>query len=71
VLVGAMAIPYIDRDPETRPSERKTVVVLFTLVCILGLALTFVGIVFRGPAYTLYNPFDPTTDNFLKFYFSL
>ena len=71
VLVGAAFIPYIDRGPVTRPSERKTAVVLFTLICIVGLALTFVGIVFRGPAYTLYNPFDPTTDNFLKFYFSL
>jgi quinol-cytochrome oxidoreductase complex cytochrome b subunit len=71
VLVGGIVLPYIDRTPTTRPSERKTAVVLFTLICILGLALTFVGIVFRGPAYTLYNPFDPTTGNFLKFYFSL
>ena len=44
VLVGAALIPYVDRGnlTATRPSERKTAVVLFTLFCALGLTLTFV-----------------------------
>src|SRR5438093_13294042 len=44
VLVGAALIPYVDRGAihVTRPSERKTAVVLFTLFCALGLTLTFV-----------------------------
>ena len=39
VLVGAAAIPYVDRGAITvnRPSQRKTAVVLFTLFCGLGL----------------------------------
>jgi hypothetical protein len=59
VLVGAALIPYVDRgDIEAiRPSQRKTAVVLFTLFCILGLVLTFVGIFFRGPGYTFIVPY--------------
>src|SRR6186997_10619 len=59
VLVGAALIPYVDRADitATRPSQRKTAVILFTLFCILGLVLTFVGIFFRGPGYTFVIPF--------------
>jgi quinol-cytochrome oxidoreductase complex cytochrome b subunit len=59
VLVGAAFIPYVDRGnlTVTRPSQRKTAVVLFTLFCILGLVLTFVGIFFRGPGYSFVIPF--------------
>src|SRR5436305_13246593 len=59
VLVGAALVPYIDRGNvlAVRPSERKTAVVLFSLVCILGLFLTFVGIFFRGPGYSFVIPY--------------
>ena len=59
VLVGAALIPYVDRGDilAIRPSQRKTAVVLFTLFCILGLVLTFVGIFFRGPGYTFIIPY--------------
>ena len=47
------SLPYVDRAniEAKRPSERKTAVVLFSLLCILGLIVTFVGIFFRGPGY--------------------
>src|SRR5512135_1670986 len=69
VLVGAALIPYVDRGNvlAVRPSERKTAVVLFTLFCILGLILTFVGIFFRGPGYSLVVPYWNSTG----FHFSL
>src|SRR6266545_4841748 len=72
VLVGAAFIPYIDRQNihVTRPSERKTAVVLFTLFCILGLTVTFIGIFFRGPGYSFvipYLPFFPNSTNGLHF----
>ena len=62
-------IPYVDRGNvlATRPSERKTAVVLFTLFCILGLTLTFVGIFFRGPGYSFAIPYVTTAG----FHFSL
>ena len=59
VLVGAALIPYVDRGNllAVRPSERKTAVMLFTFFCCLGLIVTFVGIFFRGPGYTLVIPY--------------
>lgn len=62
VLVGLAVIPYVDRGnpTATRPSERKTAVVLFSLFCILGLLLTFVGIFFRGPGYGFAIPYINT-----------
>jgi hypothetical protein len=63
VLVGAALIPYVDRGNlfATRPSQRKTAVVLFTLFCILGLVVTFVGIFFRGPGYSFVIPYVNTS----------
>jgi menaquinol-cytochrome c reductase cytochrome b/c subunit len=59
VLVGAALIPFIDRGNilATRPSDRKTAVVLFSLFCGLGLFVTFVGIFFRGPGYAFVIPY--------------
>ena len=73
ILLGAMVLPYIDRDPERkRPSERKTAVVLFSLLCILGLFVTFVAVFFRGPGYSLVTPYLPFFDNFTNgLHFSL
>ena len=69
VLVGAAFIPYVDRGDVlvTKPSQRKTAVVLFTMFCILGLTLTFIGIFFRGPGYAFAIPYVTTAG----FHFSL
>ena len=45
-------IPYVDRSPGTRPSERKTAVVLFSIFAVVGLVVTFFGIFFRGAGYS-------------------
>jgi menaquinol-cytochrome c reductase cytochrome b/c subunit len=65
VFVGGALLPYIDRGDvdAKRPSERKTAVMLFSLLCILGLAVTFIGIFFRGPGYSLVVPYLPFFDN--------
>ena len=59
IFVGGVLLPYIDRENilATRPTQRKTAVVLFTMLLILGLALTFVGIFFRGPGYSFIIPY--------------
>jgi menaquinol-cytochrome c reductase cytochrome b/c subunit len=72
LFVGLIALPYVDRGNllDTRPSMRKTAVMLFTLFCILGLTVTFVGIFFRGPGYSFvipYLPFFPNSTNGLHF----
>jgi hypothetical protein len=56
ILVGAGLVPYIDRGPRgdggsPRPSDRKTGVMIFTIFCISGLVVTFIGAFFRGPGY--------------------
>jgi menaquinol-cytochrome c reductase cytochrome b/c subunit len=65
VLVGAALIPYVDRGniDAHHPSERKTAIVLFTLFCILGLTVTFIGIFFRGPGYSFVIPYLPFFEN--------
>jgi len=65
VLVGAALIPYVDRGnvDAHHPSERKTAIILFTLFCIFGLTLTFIGIFFRGPGYSFVIPYLPFFEN--------
>jgi menaquinol-cytochrome c reductase cytochrome b/c subunit len=72
LFVGLIALPYVDRGDllATRPSARKTAVMLATLFAILGLTITFVGIFFRGPGYSFvipYLPFFPNSTNGLHF----
>jgi len=65
VLVGGALVPYVDRGniESHHPSERKTAIVLFTLLCILGLTVTFIGIFFRGPGYSFVIPYLPFFEN--------
>jgi quinol-cytochrome oxidoreductase complex cytochrome b subunit len=63
VLVGAALVPYVDRGPRgdggsPRPSDRKTGVMLFTIVMGAGLAITFLGAFFRGPGYAWTLPWQ-------------
>jgi menaquinol-cytochrome c reductase cytochrome b/c subunit len=56
ILFGAGFIPYLDRGPRgdggsSRPSDRKTGVMLFSIFAIAGLVVTFIGAFFRGPGY--------------------
>jgi menaquinol-cytochrome c reductase cytochrome b/c subunit len=65
ILLGAIILPYIDtgNDEAKKPSDRKTAVMLFSLICILGLTVTFVGIFFRGPGYSFVVPYLPFFNN--------
>jgi len=67
VLVGSALIPYLDRRNihSTKPSERKLEVTLFSVLWALGLAVTFIGIFFRGPGYSFILPWST------GFFFSL
>jgi hypothetical protein len=67
VLVGSALIPYLDRRNlhSTKPSDRKLEVTLFSVLWALGLAVTFIGIFFRGPGYSFILPWST------GFFFSL
>jgi hypothetical protein len=51
ILVGLAAIPYVDRNPSTRPGDRKVAITMFTLLFMFGAVLTIIGSFFRGPGY--------------------
>jgi hypothetical protein len=55
-LVGFMAIPYVDRNPSTKPSDRKFAVMLYTLFMCGSATLTIFGVLFRGLGFNFAYP---------------
>ncbi len=55
-LIGFMAIPYIDRNPSTKPSDRKFAILLFTFFLAGSATLTMLGVLFRGPGFNFTYP---------------
>jgi hypothetical protein len=51
ILVGLAAVPYVDRNPSTKPGDRKIAITLFTIMFMFGATLTIIGSFFRGPGY--------------------
>ena len=52
LLIGVaafMAIPYIDRNKENKPSKRKYAIMLWTFFLAGAGTLSLIGILFRGP----------------------
>ncbi len=55
-LIGLMAVPYIDKNPSTRPSDRKVAIFLFTFFLMGAATLTMFGVFFRGPGFNFVYP---------------
>jgi len=51
ILVGLAAVPFVDRNPSTRPGDRKVAITLFTIMFMFGAVLTIIGSFFRGPGF--------------------
>jgi hypothetical protein len=58
ILVGLAAIPYVDRNPSTRPGDRKLIITLFTMLFMFGATLTIIGSFFRGPGFNWVWPWS-------------
>ena len=57
LLVGALVIlPYVDRNPERHPKERRFARAIFLVMCAALLVLTVIGAFFRGPGWTFVLP---------------
>jgi hypothetical protein len=56
ILVGLAAVPFVDRNPSTRPGDRKIAVTMFTMLFMFGAVLTIIGSFFRGPGYNFIWP---------------
>jgi quinol-cytochrome oxidoreductase complex cytochrome b subunit len=51
-LLFLFALPYLDRSKGWRIRDRKMVVIVFTVLAVVALALTLVGALFRGPGWS-------------------
>jgi quinol-cytochrome oxidoreductase complex cytochrome b subunit len=56
MVLALLAIPYFDRNPSRRPSDRKWAIWLFTLFVVANLALIIIGTFFRGPGWAFVPP---------------
>jgi quinol---cytochrome c reductase cytochrome c subunit, bacillus type len=51
-----IVLPYVDRNPSTKPGDRKLAIVLFTMFLMLWAVLTIIGAFFRGPGQNFVWP---------------
>jgi hypothetical protein len=51
ILVGLMVVPFVDRNPSTKPGDRKLIITLFTMLFMFGATLTIIGSFFRGTGF--------------------
>ena len=56
MVLALLAIPYFDRNPSRRPSDRKWAIWLFTIFVVANLALIVIGTFFRGPGWAFVPP---------------
>lgn len=49
-------IPYIDRNPSVRPSDRKLAISIFTVFFMAAAVVTIFGSFFRGPGFNFVFP---------------
>ncbi len=55
-IFGLMLAPYIDRNPSTKPEDRKFVISLMTLFLMFWAVLVIIGSFFRGPGFNFVFP---------------
>jgi quinol---cytochrome c reductase cytochrome c subunit, bacillus type len=58
ILVGLGAVPYVDRNPSTKPGDRKLAIMLFTMLFMFGATLTIAGSFMRGPGFNWVWPWS-------------
>jgi len=55
-LIGLAMIPYIDKNPAVRPSDRKLAIMIFSFFLFAAAILTTYGSFFRGPGFNFSFP---------------
>ena len=58
IIIALFAAPFIDRNPSTRPDDRKLAIVLFSFFVLSFAVLTIIGMFFRGPGFNFVLPWD-------------
>ncbi|NND83702.1 MAG: hypothetical protein HKN46_00980 [Acidimicrobiia bacterium] len=57
-MLGFMAIPYVDKNPSNKPSDRKVAIFMYTFFLMGSATLTIIGVLFRGPGFNFTYPWS-------------
>ncbi len=57
-LLGLAVVPYVDRNPAVRPSDRKLAIMIFSFFFFASAVLTIYGSFFRGPGFNFTFPWS-------------
>jgi len=57
-LIGFMFIPYVDKNPSTRPTDRKFAIMLYSIFLAGSATLTILGVLFRGQGFNFSYPWQ-------------
>jgi menaquinol-cytochrome c reductase cytochrome b/c subunit len=60
-LIILMMAPYIDKNPATKPNDRKFAICIFTLFLMFWAVLVIIGSFFRGPGFNFVYPWKAGT----------
>lgn len=55
-IIGFMMIPYVDKNPSTRPTDRKFAIMLYSFFLAGSATLTIIGVLFRGQGFNFTFP---------------
>ncbi|HEX2294365.1 MAG TPA: menaquinol-cytochrome c reductase cytochrome b subunit [Actinomycetota bacterium] len=58
IIIILFAFPFIDRNPSTRPDDRKLAIVIFSFFMLSFAVLTTIGMFFRGPGFNWVYPWE-------------
>ena len=59
IALGLLAItPYIDRNPSTKPSDRKFAIIMMTMFLMMWAVLVIIGSFFRGEGFNFVFPWN-------------
>ncbi|MDQ4096089.1 MAG: menaquinol-cytochrome c reductase cytochrome b subunit, partial [Actinomycetota bacterium] len=58
IIIALMVAPFVDRNPSTRPDDRKLAIVLFSFFMLSFAILTIIGMFFRGPGFNFVMPWE-------------
>jgi quinol-cytochrome oxidoreductase complex cytochrome b subunit len=58
IVLGLMALPYMDRNLAFSPNFRRVARLTFTIFLVLWIILTLIGFAFRGPSWSWVWPWE-------------
>jgi hypothetical protein len=57
-LIGFWILPYVDKNPSTRPTDRKFAILLYSMFLAGAATLTIIGVLFRGQGFNFSYPWQ-------------